>query len=208
MVIRRFVLRPDDADDARDDAAASQGALRHPARFGHRGDASSSCTTRPACWASPSTWPREGDPRQLAADRLDGGGLVVRRERRAALVIGEHIMFWVSLGAVLAFLPYFPYSKHIHLFFAPINFALKPQAPIDRRAELHQPRRPDHRAVRRGQDERPGLGADHGQLRLHHVLPLPGGLPGLQHRQAAQPGGAGDQQALSPEQRRGRRTCS
>ena len=43
------------------------------------------------------------------------------------LVIGEHIMFWVSLGAVLAFLPYFPYSKHIHLFFAPINFALKPQ---------------------------------------------------------------------------------
>ncbi len=43
-----------------------------------------------------------------------------------SLLIGEHIMFWVSLGAVLAFLPYFPYSKHIHLFFAPINFALKP----------------------------------------------------------------------------------
>ena len=43
------------------------------------------------------------------------------------LLVGEHIMFWVSLGAVLAFLPYFPYSKHIHLFFAPINFALKPQ---------------------------------------------------------------------------------
>ncbi len=43
-----------------------------------------------------------------------------------ALLVGEHIMFWVSLGAVLAFLPYFPYSKHIHLFFAPINFALKP----------------------------------------------------------------------------------
>jgi Fe-S oxidoreductase len=43
-----------------------------------------------------------------------------------ALLVGEHIMFWVSLGAVLAFLPYFPISKHIHLFFAPINFALKP----------------------------------------------------------------------------------
>ena len=51
-----------------------------------------------------------------------------------ALVVGEHIMFWVSLGAVLAFLPYFPISKHIHLFFAPINFALKPEAPIHRRA--------------------------------------------------------------------------
>ncbi len=44
-----------------------------------------------------------------------------------SLVVGEHIMFWASLGAVLAFLPYFPYSKHIHLFFAPINFALKPK---------------------------------------------------------------------------------
>ncbi|HEY5983486.1 MAG TPA: (Fe-S)-binding protein [Anaerolineales bacterium] len=43
------------------------------------------------------------------------------------LIVGEHIMFWTSLGAVLAFLPYFPYSKHIHLFFAPINFALKPK---------------------------------------------------------------------------------
>jgi Fe-S oxidoreductase len=43
------------------------------------------------------------------------------------LVVGEHLMFWLSLGAVVAFLPYFPYSKHIHLFFAPINFALKPE---------------------------------------------------------------------------------
>lgn len=43
------------------------------------------------------------------------------------LLIGERLMFWVSIGAVVAFLPYFPYSKHIHLFFAPINFALKPE---------------------------------------------------------------------------------
>ncbi len=44
-----------------------------------------------------------------------------------ALIAGEHIAFWLSIGAVVAFLPYFPYSKHIHLFFAPINFALKPE---------------------------------------------------------------------------------
>ena len=43
-----------------------------------------------------------------------------------ALIIGEHVCFWVSLGLILAFLPYFLYSKHIHLFFAPINFLLKP----------------------------------------------------------------------------------
>ncbi len=44
-----------------------------------------------------------------------------------ALLIGERIMFWLSIGAVVAFLPYFPFSKHIHLFFAPINYALKPE---------------------------------------------------------------------------------
>ena len=43
------------------------------------------------------------------------------------LIAGEHIAFWLSIGAVVAFLPYFPYSKHIHLFFAPINFAVKPE---------------------------------------------------------------------------------
>ncbi len=43
------------------------------------------------------------------------------------LLIGEHAMFWLSLGAVVAFLPYFPYSKHIHLFFAPLNIWMKPQ---------------------------------------------------------------------------------
>jgi Fe-S oxidoreductase len=45
----------------------------------------------------------------------------------SVLVAGEHIAFWMSIGAVVAFLPYFPYSKHIHLFFAPLNFALKPE---------------------------------------------------------------------------------
>jgi Fe-S oxidoreductase len=43
-----------------------------------------------------------------------------------ASTLGEHASFWVSLGLILAFLPYFLYSKHIHLFFAPLNFLLKP----------------------------------------------------------------------------------
>ncbi len=44
-----------------------------------------------------------------------------------SLLIGERLMFWLSIGAVVAFLPYFPISKHIHIFFAPINYALKPE---------------------------------------------------------------------------------
>ncbi|MFH2103403.1 MAG: heterodisulfide reductase-related iron-sulfur binding cluster [Chloroflexota bacterium] len=42
------------------------------------------------------------------------------------LKVGEHVAFWLALGLILAFLPYFPYSKHIHLFFAPLNLLLKP----------------------------------------------------------------------------------
>ena len=45
----------------------------------------------------------------------------------STLLIAEHAAFWLSIGGVVAFLPYFPYSKHLHLFFAPINFALKPE---------------------------------------------------------------------------------
>ncbi|MGB7875163.1 MAG: (Fe-S)-binding protein, partial [Anaerolineales bacterium] len=39
----------------------------------------------------------------------------------------ERIGFWMSIGSIVAFLPYFPYTKHVHLFFAPINFLLKPE---------------------------------------------------------------------------------
>jgi len=45
----------------------------------------------------------------------------------SAITAGEHIMWWISLGVVVAFLPYFTYSKHIHLFFALLNFGLKPE---------------------------------------------------------------------------------
>ena len=45
----------------------------------------------------------------------------------STLAFAQHAMFWLSLGAVVVFLPYFAYSKHLHLFMAPINFALKPE---------------------------------------------------------------------------------
>lgn len=43
------------------------------------------------------------------------------------LEILVHGSFWLALGTILLFVPYFLYSKHIHLFFAPINFLLKPE---------------------------------------------------------------------------------
>jgi Fe-S oxidoreductase len=44
-----------------------------------------------------------------------------------ALMVGEHITYWLALGTILALIPYFLYSKHIHLFFAPLNFLFKPE---------------------------------------------------------------------------------
>ena len=45
----------------------------------------------------------------------------------SALTTGELAGFFISLGLILAFFPYFLYSKHVHLFFAPLNFLLKPE---------------------------------------------------------------------------------
>ena len=43
------------------------------------------------------------------------------------LKVLQHIFFWFALGSILLFVPYFLYSKHIHLIMAPINFLLKPE---------------------------------------------------------------------------------
>ncbi len=44
-----------------------------------------------------------------------------------SLTIGEHFGWWLAIGSIMLFVPYFLYSKHIHLFFAPINFLLTPE---------------------------------------------------------------------------------
>ena len=37
------------------------------------------------------------------------------------LTVAEHVTWWLALGLILLFLPYFPYSKHAHLFMGPLN---------------------------------------------------------------------------------------
>lgn len=55
-----------------------------------------------------------------------------------ALQVLRHLFWWVALGGILLFLPYFPQSKHAHLFMAPLNFLTRPRrtslgalAPLD-----------------------------------------------------------------------------
>jgi Fe-S oxidoreductase len=45
------------------------------------------------------------------------------------LEIFNHLFWWGALGSILLFIPYFPRSKHIHIFLAPINLALKKTKP-------------------------------------------------------------------------------
>jgi len=39
----------------------------------------------------------------------------------------RHLLWWVALGAILLFLPYFTVSKHAHLFMAPLNYFTRPK---------------------------------------------------------------------------------
>lgn len=42
------------------------------------------------------------------------------------LEVAEHLFWWLALGTILAFIPYFPYTKHMHLFMGPLNYFSRP----------------------------------------------------------------------------------
>ncbi|MBE2183061.1 MAG: (Fe-S)-binding protein [Anaerolineae bacterium] len=44
-----------------------------------------------------------------------------------SLLMLEHLFWWLALGGILLFTPYFPYTKHAHLFMAPFNFLTRPE---------------------------------------------------------------------------------
>ena len=43
------------------------------------------------------------------------------------LLLLSHLFWWFALGSILLFFPYFPYTKHAHLFMAPFNFLTRPR---------------------------------------------------------------------------------
>ncbi len=45
----------------------------------------------------------------------------------SAYTAGIHLSWWLAIGLILLFMPYFAKSKHIHLMIAPINIALAKQ---------------------------------------------------------------------------------
>jgi Fe-S oxidoreductase len=47
----------------------------------------------------------------------------------ARLDLGIHVCWWLAMGLIVLFLPYFPRSKHLHLMVAPVNLALEAKTP-------------------------------------------------------------------------------
>ncbi len=44
-----------------------------------------------------------------------------------ALEMVRHLAWWFAFGSILLFLPHFPFTKHAHLFMAPLNFLTRPE---------------------------------------------------------------------------------
>jgi Fe-S oxidoreductase len=124
LLFRRFIIKPSTL-------SARQDVLLHPkARFGIKRDSAIVGTfvtlhVTSRFLGESFKLAQEGtDPWQPFASAISH---LWHNWSATALVIGVHASFWLSLGLILAFLPYFLYSKHIHLFFAPLNFLLKPE---------------------------------------------------------------------------------
>ncbi len=125
FVIRRFVFRPDNL-------STRQSTLLSPkARFGIKRDSAIVATFiffhvgahfvgdsfAITAAGHPDIW----QPFASMAAGLWSG------MSQPALAVGQHIAFWLAIGLIMAFIPYFAYSKHVHLFFTPLNYLLKPE---------------------------------------------------------------------------------
>ena len=65
-----------------------------------------------------------GDPWQPFANAL---AIPLSNLPETVQLAGWHLCWWLAIGLILVFLPYFPYTKHAHLFVGPFNFMTRPQ---------------------------------------------------------------------------------
>ncbi len=124
LIIRRFVMKPDDLTTRQDiliSEKARQGIPRDSALVAgfiliHVGARFTGQSYKIAIHGS--------DPWQPFANALADLWADISL---SSLTIGFHILFWLALGTILLFIPYFLYSKHLHLIVAPINFLIRPE---------------------------------------------------------------------------------
>jgi Fe-S oxidoreductase len=58
------------------------------------------------------------------------------------LETAHHVTWWLAMGLIVLFLPYFPRSKHIHLMIAPVNLALQRSEPAGQLPAVGDPAAP------------------------------------------------------------------
>ncbi len=124
LIIRRFIIKPETLS-VRDDVLISDKARRGIKRDSaivavfilvHVGARFVGQTLKIAATNS--------DPWQPFANSLS---ILWAGMQESSLILGFHITFWLAIGTILLFIPYFLYSKHLHLIVAPINFLLRPE---------------------------------------------------------------------------------
>lgn len=122
LVIRRFVMRPSDFN------FAPQVPIHEEAVSGIRRDSTivagfiffhvgSRLLSKAAQLAieGPDLYQPVGSAAAAIFMGLGPGGTEILR----------HFFWWGALASILIFIPYFPRSKHVHIFMAPINLALR-----------------------------------------------------------------------------------
>lgn len=53
--------------------------------------------------------------------------IFMQNTTESAAMFGWHASWWIAVGLIVMFLPYFPYTKHAHLFMGPLNFMTQPE---------------------------------------------------------------------------------
>jgi len=65
----------------------------------------------------------EADPMQPFVSAVAGLWIFMPAD---TIVVLQHVTWWLALGLILMFIPYFPSSKHAHLFMGPVNYLTRP----------------------------------------------------------------------------------
>jgi len=126
LMIRRFVIRPAEL------TIAPHVPLHEKARAGIQKDSaivgafiffhvSSRLLSKAAQLAH-----TEPDPYQPVASAVSA---IFAGLSPAGQVFFEHLFWWGALGSILAFMPYFPRSKHIHLMISSVKLTFKKDVP-------------------------------------------------------------------------------
>ncbi|MDP6010614.1 MAG: (Fe-S)-binding protein [Candidatus Poseidoniaceae archaeon] len=64
-----------------------------------------------------------------------------------SIELGIHVTWWLAMGLIVAFIPYFPRSKHIHLMIAPVNLALNRRTNIGELDSVSDPTAPGAKSL-------------------------------------------------------------